>query len=118
MDTFVSFIGALLILFMFINVAVSLKLFQFAWNSGWKYPALNERAFSALIKTIGSLILGFLGFLRLTGTLLPPDIAVAVLLIAIVLHGFPPIIWLWYCTTGRFNKTINDLELEPNGDNR
>lgn len=113
MDAFVTFIGFLLVMFMFINVGVTLKLFQFAYRSKWQYPALNERAISAAIKTFGSLILGVLGLNRLIGFDFPSQAVVATLLVAVVLHGFPPIIWLWYYMTGRFNKSINDLEVNP-----
>jgi hypothetical protein len=113
MDVFISTIGFLLIVFMLINIGVTWKLFQFARNSGWIYPALNERAFSAGIKTIGSLILGVLGFNRLHDLGIPSEGALVVLLIAILLHGFPPVIWLWYYSTGRFSRVIEDLSLEP-----
>jgi hypothetical protein len=103
MDVFISTIGFLLIVFMLINIGVTWKLFQFARNSGWIYPALNERAFSAGIKTIGSLILGVLGFNRLHDLGIPSEGALVV----------PPVIWLWYYSTGRFSRVIEDLSLEP-----
>lgn len=114
MDTYTHIVAWGLIVFMFVNIFASWKLWTFAKDSQYKYPALNERFFSAGVKTVGSLLLAPLGFNRIFEWHWDSDIVVGVLLLAVMLHSLPPVVWLYYYATGKFNRTLNDLGIGEN----
>src|SRR5574339_438460 len=108
-----NIVSGLLIAFMVINVLVTWKLFEIARDSGWQYAALNERLFSAGVKTTASIILAILGFNRIFGWNLGDERAVWLLIAAVALHSLPPVLWAYYYLTGKFDRTIKDLTIPP-----
>lgn len=107
MDVFSSIISALLIIFMAINFFATYKLYQLAKEANWKIETLTERFFSAAIKTGGSLILAFLGANRLMGLGLIPEVSLVLLSVAILMHSLPPVLWLYYYKTHRFERNMD-----------
>lgn len=105
MGAFEVVISAILIFFMISNVWITRIIRGFAVDSDWRYPALNERYYSSTLKTFGNVLLGVLGMNRIFDWHMPPEAALVVLSVAILLHSLPPYIWVWYLKTGRFRDT-------------
>jgi hypothetical protein len=111
MEEFETFVSVLLVVMMFVNVWVTWKLFTFARKSAFMYPALNERTFSAGVKTAASLIIGLVAVNRLFDlNWWGSDVGFVFLLISIILHSLPPILWLYYYKTGKFSSQIEEIE--------
>ena len=108
-----NIVSGLLVVFMVINILVTWKLFEIARDSRWRYAALNERLFSAGVKTVASVILGLLGFNRIFGWGLSDGLAISLLIVAVALHSLPPILWAYYYLTGKFDNTMRDLTIPP-----
>lgn len=104
---FETIISTLLIIFMVINVYATHKLYVLAKGSRWRIETLTERFYSAAIKTVGSFLLAFLGGNRLFDWGWPPEVTLVTLSVAIMLHSLPPVVWLYYYVTHRFERNMD-----------
>jgi hypothetical protein len=107
MDTFLVLVSAILVGFTFANFFASVILIGFARKAKWKLPALNERAITTGIKTVGTFLLGVLGANRIFDWHMSEPLVLSLLSVAVILHSLPPVIWLWYYKTGRFSQSEN-----------
>ena len=104
MDLFEYTISFILIGFFLSNVYITTLLYRYARDGEWKFPALNERFYSAAIKTGGNFLLALLGMNRILELHWDVVLVLVMLSIAVIMHSLPPYIWYFYLKTGRFNR--------------
>lgn len=105
MDLFEFVVSVILVVFFAINVFSLRKIYGFARDAKFQLPALNERAITTGIKTVGTGLMAILGMNRILEWHWSVVPVLIILSIAVVLHTLPPIIWLWYLYTGRFRSS-------------
>ena len=94
MDTFYAIISALLIFFVITDVSAAYLLLRGAVDTHYSLVALNERAVVATLQASSAAILGLLGANRLFGWHWTPEIALVMLVAALLLQAIPSIVWL------------------------
>lgn len=105
--------GVLMLILLFVNVTVAYLLSRGVIDSKRSVPALNERAFTAVTKSISVAILNILVANRAFDWHWPPEAAVGLLVIATLITSASPIGWLWLYFTNKFGNG-NDNTSDPN----
>lgn len=103
MDPLAVYGGIMSVLLVF-NIIVTYLLTKGVVDSDRSVPALNERAFTSITKTIAVMLLTMLSYNRSFGWNWPPEATVGVLVIATLITSASPIGWLWLYVTHRFGR--------------
>lgn len=109
----IAFYGALMTILLVLNITVTYLLAKGVIDSGRSIPALNERAFTSITKTIAVALLTVLTANRVFEWHWPPEVTVGVLVAATLIVSASPIGWLWLYTTHKFGNS-GDSETSAN----
>ncbi len=110
MDPFLIY-GVVMVILLAVNVVVTYLLTKGVADSHRLVPALNERAFTAVTKTIAVSLLTLLSANRAFDFHWPPEFTVGLLVIATLITSASPIGWLWLYVTNKFGDGPNDIVL-------
>ena len=99
-----DFYGILMALLLLLNITVTYLLTKGVIDSNRAIPALNERAFTSITKTVAVALLVVITANRVFTWGWPPEATVGLLVISTVITSASPIGWLWLYVTHKFGK--------------
>lgn len=97
-----EWLARLLVVLAVLDWGVALYLVAAAWKHRW--AALIDRALTAVILAASATIAAILGLNRVVPLGLPPDVAILLLVVAIVLVSVPAVLWLYAYLAGKFGR--------------
>lgn len=108
MDTFLIIVSIALVFFVIIDAIAAFLLTKSVRQSKHRYPALNERTLVAQTSFGAGVILAGLGMNRIFGWGWDNDLALMLLVLALLVKSTPGLIWLSFWAFGKFRPKDPD----------